>query len=213
MPLIASDTGNGQTFDPVAEGVHIGICYSVVDLGTHLNKQFNKEKHQVCFTWEIPAERIEIEKDGEKKDLPRVVSKITTLSLGEKANLRKMLQSWRGKAFTPEELKGFDLKNVLGAPCQILVVHNKGADGKTYANVDSVMPAPKGVELPQDTENPKVYFCIADSDGAIPESVPEWQVNKIKMSKEWDVEDLQYDEDATTVNVDGEKQDEDNLPF
>jgi hypothetical protein len=38
--------------------------------------------------------------------------------------------AWRGREFTPEELKGFHLKNILGAWCMISVVHNEN-DGKT----------------------------------------------------------------------------------
>jgi len=38
-----------------------------------------------------------------------MISKRYTMSLGEQSTLRKDLESWRGKKFTPEELQGFDL--------------------------------------------------------------------------------------------------------
>ena len=66
--------------------------------------------HIFIFMWELPGEEIEIE--GEMK--PRAISETYTNSLGEKANLRKMLENWRGRAFTQEEMDGFDLRNVLG---------------------------------------------------------------------------------------------------
>ena len=62
---------------------------------------------------------------GEMK--PRAISETYTNSLGEKANLRKMLENWRGRAFTQEEMDGFDLRNVLGKACMISVVHGTKA--------------------------------------------------------------------------------------
>jgi hypothetical protein len=61
-----------------------------------------------------------------------------TLSLHEKASLRKILQSWRGKAFTPEELKKFDVTTILGKPCLITVTHEPKDGGGVYANVGAV---------------------------------------------------------------------------
>ena len=87
--------------DPVPAGTHHAVCYGVIAVGTQPSEKFTpRQKIIVCF--EIPAERIII-KD---QDLPRGISKRYTLSLNEKSNLRKDLQSWRGKPFTPTELDG-----------------------------------------------------------------------------------------------------------
>ena len=52
-------------------------------------------------------------KKYKKSDIiARTISATYTLSLGERSNLRKMLESWRSRAFTPEELQGFDLEKV-----------------------------------------------------------------------------------------------------
>jgi hypothetical protein len=53
------------------------------------------------------------------------------LSLGEKANLTKYLTSWRGKPFTAEELKGFDLERLVNAPALIQVAHKRSAMAAT----------------------------------------------------------------------------------
>ena len=89
-----------------------------------------------------------------------------TASLSEKANLRRDLEGWRGRAFTPEELKGFDVFNVLGVPCQVTVTHND----KGKARVVSVSGWPKGVEKPK-AENPLVKF--SDDEGNM-DDLPEW---------------------------------------
>jgi hypothetical protein len=36
-----------------------------------------------------------------------------TVSLASNGNLKPLLESWRGKKFTKEELVGFDLKTIL----------------------------------------------------------------------------------------------------
>jgi hypothetical protein len=74
---------------------------------------------------------------------PFSCSKKYTASLNEKATLRHDLESWRGRAFTQEELKGFDLEKVIGVNAQVMVMHNT-KDGKTYANVATVTPLGKG---------------------------------------------------------------------
>ena len=85
--------------------------------------------------------------DGE----PFVLSQRYTLSLHEKAALRKDLASWRGRDFTAEELRGFDLKNVLNAPAFISVVEVT-KDGKVFSNIASIMKVPKGMSASPATE-------------------------------------------------------------
>ena len=133
MAIIASaKSGN---FVPVSEGVHTAVCIWVIDLGDQYSEKFDNTSRKVQLTWEIPDETIEI--DGEQK--PRVISKEYTLSLNEKAVLRQHLEAWRGKKFSEEELKGFDLANIIGASCQLQVLHNS----KGYANEGSIMALPK----------------------------------------------------------------------
>jgi len=80
---------------------------------------------------------------------PMVLSKDFTLSMHEKSTLRKFLGDWRGKAFTDEEAKSFDITKLLGAECQISVSHQvSDKDGKTYANVKSAVMPPPGQPAP-----------------------------------------------------------------
>lgn len=136
-------SSSGSDYKPVPAGSYIATSVRVIDLGTQTSNYQGQEKAQrkVLITWEIPEVEIELE-DG---NMPALISSSYTASLHEKASLRKVLESWRGRSFTADELKGFDLKNVLGKPCMINVVHTE-KDGNTYANVAAVMPLPKGVK-------------------------------------------------------------------
>ena len=101
---------------------------------------------------------------------PFSISKEYTASIGEKANLRKDLEAWRGRPFSSEELRNFSLENVLGAPCLLGVVHKPSKDGaKVYANVGSIMALPKGMPSPE-LVNPAVKFDIGTFDQKVFES-------------------------------------------
>lgn len=170
---------NGGQRDPIPVGMHQGICYAVYDLGTQFNEHFGKSIHKVLIMWELPEERIEIERNGEMVNLPRAISKEYTASLYKKANLRKELEGWRGKPFTAEELQGFDLTKLLGANCMIQVMHND----KGYANVQTVVPLMKGM-VKKPLENQTKWFSFEDGN-QIPEGTPEWVVKKIEAAEEW----------------------------
>lgn len=182
MGIIAKSSG--QSYEMIPQGLHTAICYSVIDLGTHKFEYQGKvtEIRRVLITWEIPDERIMVEKEGGDINMPRAISKEYTLSLHENSNLRKDLETWRSKQFTPEELEGFDLTKLLGKPCQIQVLHEKKDSGKMVQKVTSIVQAPKGYKA--EPENTLVYYSF-DDDMIIPENLPEWIVKKIKEAKEY----------------------------
>jgi hypothetical protein len=132
----------------------------------------------VVVAFEIPGERIEIK----GKDLPRGISKRYTLSLNEKASLRKDLQSWRGRPFTSAELAGFDVSKLIGANCLLSVLHQDRA-GATYANISSISALPKSMKSVA-PENPSLYFNVVEAiasakskglrDIIWPEDLPTW---------------------------------------
>jgi hypothetical protein len=140
MGIIAKATGDGQSFDPAPAGVHQAVCVDVIDKGLQDVPGFNggpaKKKHMISIAWQINERR----QDGKRF----VIYRRYALSLNEKASLRKDLESWRGRPFTHDEEMGFDLDNLLGVNCLLNVQHT-ARDGRTYANVSSVMPLMRGM--------------------------------------------------------------------
>lgn len=203
MISITVKENQGGGYPPIEAGSYRAICYSIVVLGTTYNEVFDNVQKKIMFTWELPDERIDV--DGEDK--PRAISATYTLSLNEKANLRKTLESWRGKQFTAEELRGFDITKVLGAPCMISTTTGTNTLGKQYAKVTGVSRLPKGMEVPKDTENPKVVFDI--SNDACPledmEKLPNFVQERIKQSEEY--------KRRTTSNDDFIVANDEDLPF
>jgi hypothetical protein len=139
MPIIATG-GDSKTFTPAPEGTHQAVCVDVLDKGMQPNKfKDGALQHKIDIAWEIDETR----DDGKRF----VVYKRYTLSLNDKANLRHDLESWRGRAFSFDELAGFDVETVKGANCLVNVQHKKSADGsRTYANVMSIAPLIKGMK-------------------------------------------------------------------
>lgn len=150
MATYASDTGGGGNFDPVPEGAHPAICDMFVDLGLQeaTGKFAGKVQHKIYLRWQIPGLRLKYEKDGVEHEGPMTIGATYTLSLHEKAGLRKVLQSWRGRAFTEAELKKFDVTTVVGKPCLISVSHKPKDGGGAYANIEAVMQVPPGYTVP-----------------------------------------------------------------
>ena len=133
MPIIAKE--NKGEFSTPPEALHSAVCCDVVDKGV-VTSQWG-ESHQVQIRWQL-------EDLDPKTNKPYIVMRKFRLSLHEKSSLRPMLESWRGRKFSPEDLEGFDLERLIGVNCQVQIIHNIANNGKTYANVQACVPAAKG---------------------------------------------------------------------
>lgn len=135
MPVIAKEEKN---YEAIPVGMQQAVCAMICDIGTHKGEYQGKptERHQVVVIWELDEKKTEGNFAGE----PFQMSKFYTLSLGEKANLRKDLESWRGRQFTSEELQGFDLENLVGANCFLNVIEDKEKQ-----KIAAIAPLPKGM--------------------------------------------------------------------
>lgn len=167
-----------REFKIVSEGVHYAVCTGVYYLGQCFLEYQGDRKllPKVLITWEVTDEFYD--KDGEQ--MPCTISNEYTFSFNEKAKLREHLVSWRGKQFTEEELQGFDIRNILGVPCQLQILHKTSGNGRTYANIQTIMSYPRGLEVPA-TRSEAIAFDI-EEPGAIDkvDELPEWIANKIK---------------------------------
>lgn len=188
MSLLAKDKGND--FEPIPVGMHRAVCYGVVDLGTQpSNNPKFKPARKVLFIWELPEERgmfdREVGGQNQKVELPRAISQRFTNSLNKKSNLRPMLEGWRSRPFTEAELEGFELESVAGANCFINVIHEQ-KEGRTYANVSSITPLPRGTPK-LEPENPILKFSLDDTKGRVifPPQMPEWVKGVIMQSDEF----------------------------
>lgn len=164
---------DNKKFENAEPGSYAATCYRLIDLGTQ-ETAFNGEKksaHKVMIAWELS----ETMTDGR----PFVVNSRFTVSLHEKATLRKFLAGWRGRDFNDEELKGFDAKNLLGKSCLLSLVQNG-----EYINVASASKLPKGMEGPK-LVNPQVFFSLSEFDQSVYDSLSNGIKETIAKSPEY----------------------------
>jgi len=213
MSFIASDTGGGN-FKRVPAGAYIGRCYSLIDLGTQLsNGQYGeKMQHKLRIGWELFGEDEEgnpltIEIDG--KDMPLTISKSYTVSLHEKAGLRKDLAAWRGKDFTDDEAKAFDVSKLLGAYCMVNVTTSE-SNGKTYSNVSGLTPIPGALKNAKPAPvHEVVKFDLDDPDMDVFATFHEKLQEAIKRSPEW----VQIQRKGASTYAPEAEVEEDAIPF
>lgn len=183
---IYAEKKEGGDFQQVEPGTYPARCYSMIELGT-IETEFNGEKkkaHKVMITWELPTETAVFKE--EKGPEPYAVSKTYTLSMHEKSTLRKDLESWRGKGFTEEEVRRFDITKLLGQPCLLSVIHQPGKTDptKSYTVISSISKMIKGMECPAQI-NPTRVLSFEQFNWEVYESLSEYVKDKIKSSDEY----------------------------
>ena len=201
-----------QNREKVPSGTHIARCYSMVHIGTVTWEYLGevKETDKVRISFEIPAELREF-KPGEME--PMVISKEYTLSMHEKSNLRKDLESWRGKSFTESEARDFDILNLIGVACSLGVIHRENKSGNVYANISSLSGLPKGVKAEKGINDIFILDYNENWSSEKFETLPDFIKDQMKMTPEYEevIQDkstevsAEHLELATKLGFDSEK--------
>ncbi len=169
-------TGGGEDFKRCPAGSHLAVCNMVADVGLQPgSRMYPNPKHKIYVRFEVPAERVEYEKDGKKIEGPITIGTYYTASMSEKATLRKHLEGWRSRKLTDAEAEDFDVSAILGKACMLSVVETE-SDGKTYSNIANIGAVPKGLP-PMQAENPLLYYAADDEKQF--DKLPEWLQKKI----------------------------------
>lgn len=127
MPIFTPETRKGNHFiAPV--GTRRAVCVDVIDNG--MKDTDWGEKHKITMVWEVDA-------TVEHAQYAITVRKPYTLSLHEKSSLGKDLGRWLKGNLAD---KPFDVEEMIGKSCQLIVTHKLSSNGRTYANVEMVMP-------------------------------------------------------------------------
>ncbi len=125
------------------EGSHQAVLVDVIDLGMQDHSYMGESKgkvHKCALVWQIDETNPET---GGRFEL----SKEFTVSMGEKANLRKFLGAWRGKSYSDQEAAdGAPLHKLEGVNGIMQIEHkqSKSNPDRTYTNIVSLVPLMKG---------------------------------------------------------------------
>jgi len=212
--IIAKQSSNGQSdFKLPPAGNFMARLYRIIDIGTQTTEWMGKKKMQrkIIAMFELHGE----DNDGQPlqtaEGKPLIVSKRYTLSLDEKATLRKDLEAWRGKAFTQAELDGFNLEVLLGKCCMVSITHST-YDGKEYANIagiSQVSAALKKLGEPVGVNEPMI-FTLDPFDQDKFNKLSEGMQGVIKKSAEYR---NTFEPNAPTVSSAPSELIDDDIPF
>lgn len=126
-------------FAPHPDGQFPGQCVDVIDMGETVADFPGTPKY-------LSPKCVLVFRTGEKNpetgDLIDVSGEYT-VSMSEKANLRKLLESWRGKPYTMEQADaGVPIDKLVGQWALLGVAHKQSKKGRTYAVIMSATPVP-----------------------------------------------------------------------
>ena len=123
--------GNGD-FIPVDEGLHEATVVEVMPPQLE-DDRFNpgKQKKRIVFIYGIDQKA----PNGEDMTVKRKY----TFSTNPKSNMRPDVEAIICRSLTAAEEKNFDVRQLAGRACKILVKHTPRDEGGNWANVTSVM--------------------------------------------------------------------------
>jgi len=205
MAILAEN--NGSNYEPMASGNYVARCYSMIEVGTVTDEFEGKKKvsKKVRLSFEFPTEQKVFKEENGMQ--PFVLSKTYTLSMHEKASLRKDLESWRGKSFTEEEAKSFDITVLIGKTCMINVIHKESRSGGLKAYISTISTMPKGLECPKQILDSQV-LSYDNFNRDLFEKMPDFVKDEMKSTPEYKALFNMTEKEAGFV--DGNS---DNLPF
>jgi hypothetical protein len=210
MAINATSSGNTPR-ELIPTGNYIARCYKMIHIGTVEELILGEKKvlNKVRIGWELPTEQRVF---NEEKGLqPLVIDKEFTLSLHEKSALRAALKAWRGKDFTEEEAKSFDITKLLGVPCMINIIHkpSKKDPSRHFEEIAGITPVPKGIEVTPQI-NPTFVLDYDNFDIEKFNSLPDFIKQKMQSSVEYvSVQNPSHVEIKTTAA----NENDDDLPF
>lgn len=122
--------------EPAPEGRHPAVCVDIIALGAEEENWENRttQVEKLALVWQVFPE------DGSRQTtgIPFQIDTKVSKSINNNSRLRLMLEHWRGKPFSAEELKGFSLSKLKGAPCYVNIIH-KINNGTIYANLEDTI--------------------------------------------------------------------------
>jgi hypothetical protein len=182
MAIMARNAGGN--YEPVPAGNHVARVYSIIHIGTVREniKGEEKEMNKVRISFELPNETKEFkEGEGEK---PYTISKDYTLSMFEKSDLRKFIDSTVPGGLSEEEVDVYDVTLLMGKAVMLNVIHKTSGKGNVYANITAAAAIPKGMTVPGPVNAPFV-LDYENFDEAKFNALPDFLKDKMRSSQEY----------------------------
>lgn len=130
--------GTKSNFTPHPEGQFLAQCVDTIDMGEKV-EQYQGQPPKIVHKCVLMFRTGEQNAEGHFID----IGKEFTVSMGDKANLRKALEQWRGKKYSEKDItEGVPLHKLTGQWALITVEHKLSAGGNTYGNINAIVGVP-----------------------------------------------------------------------
>lgn len=195
-------------FKLVDPGSYVARLYRFVHMG-HIENDYQGKvsfPNKAWFVFELPTELHEF-KEGEPKR-PFSVSVEYSLSLGDKSNLKPLVEAMVGK-LTEEAKANFDAATLIGKTCLL----NIGVNAKgTWNKVISAAPVPKGMEVPKAVNASETFEWHKFTQGSF-DRIPKYLMEKMQTSDEYRDWESQGSGTSSKVKVSQDEITVEDIPF
>lgn len=164
--MTAKKSNGGGDYEKPPAGNHPAVLVAVVDMGHQWQEPFKGDpkskgswQHRAFFVWELVTKK----QSGSNRN--HVIGLDLTLSLNEKAKLRKWIEARLGRPI--REGENYDVVAELGQPCLLNVVEKNG-----YPKIEGVSAVPDGLPVPPAQNKPLAWNVAAAQAGKI--DLPAW---------------------------------------
>ena len=187
---------SNKPFDTQPEYNGNAVCVDVTPPKTVQTDYGPKEQFRFVF------ETTQLRDDGK----PYLVwSRGFNTTLGEKSALRAFLKQWFGRDLTTAEQQEFDTDTLIGRTAQIVIVHNDGRNGETYANIGLIRPDKSGAGLKPSGKYTRVkdrqdkdssYNRVSQPASQDTQPADDWRFTKVHVGKHQGLELCELDQAA-----------------
>jgi hypothetical protein len=156
--LTAKKSSGGGDYEKPPPGNHPAVLVAVIDMGHQWQEPFKGDpkskgawQHRAFFVWELVTKK----QSGSTRN--HVIGLDLTLSLNEKAKLRKWVEARMGRPIAEGE--NYDAAKELGLPCLLNVVEKNG-----YPKIEGVSAVPEGFTVPAPQNKPLAWNITTAMD-------------------------------------------------
>lgn len=162
-------------------GSHLAVCCIVIHMGSQ------------PYEWEDEkGVRTQLQLGFELKDQYRdngspffPIRRTYSFSMHPNSHLRSDLKGWLGRDLGPADLSSFEFDRLIGRTAMLGLIHNPGRNGRTYANISSILKVPHGTPETMDLESAAVVLNPFEFNPQLFAAQPDWLRVKLLAAEEY----------------------------
>ena len=139
-PFTVQGSDAKDQYEPIEAGVHQAALACIVHNPNQPGYQNAGTVNQCVFIWITP---FVTDAAGAPKQVRRTLT-MPANPMHERANFRKLIESWIGTTLTAVQIANFNMRKMLGRRCTLVTTVATSAQGRRYAKLTSVSKATGG---------------------------------------------------------------------